>query len=189
MTIIADYEIVNYVKEQEMISPFESSLIREKEGKKIVSYGLTSYGYDARLADEFIIFDRKDDHVIIDPKSFDVNATKKFKSDVCIIPPHGFMLSYTIEYFKMPREILGICLGKSTYARCGISINVTPIEPEWQGQIVLEFSNTTPMPVKMYAGEGACQFIFLKADNTCQISYKDRGGKYQNQTGITLPRI
>lgn len=169
---------------KDMISPFESDLV--KNGK--ISYGLSSYGYDARLADEFKIF--TDVYTaIIDPKNFDSNAFVETKGDHCIIPPHGFILCRTVEYFKIPRDILVICLGKSTYARCGLIVNVTPLEPGWEGYVTLEISNTTPLPAKVYANEGICQFIFLRGDHPCETAYNDRKGKYMHQKGVTLAKV
>jgi dCTP deaminase len=154
----------------------------------VISYGVSSYGYDARVADEFKIFTNVDSGVV-DPKAFSPNSFVDRKTDVCIIPPNSFALARTVEYFRIPRDVLVICLGKSTYARCGIIVNVTPLEPEWEGHVTLEFSNTTPLPAKIYANEGACQFLFLKADQVCDVSYRDRLGKYMGQVGVTLPRL
>ncbi len=170
-----------------MITPFEAGQVREHNGQKIVSYGTSSYGYDVRCADEFKIFTNINS-TIVDPKNFDEKSFVDFKGDVCIIPPNSFALARTVEYFRIPREVLTICLGKSTYARCGIIVNVTPLEPEWEGHVTLEFSNTTPLPAKIYAGEGCAQFLFLQGDEVCETSYRDRGGKYQGQQGVTLPR-
>ncbi len=167
-----------------MIEPFADS--QRAEG--MISYGVSSYGYDARVADEFKIFTNVDS-AIIDPKNFSDDSFVERKTDVCIIPPNSFALARTVEYFRIPRDTLVICLGKSTYARCGIIVNVTPLEPEWEGHVTLEFSNTTPLPAKIYANEGACQFLFLRGEGACDISYADRGGKYQGQRGVTLPRI
>ncbi len=172
---------------QGMIEPFEPGQVREVNGQKIVSYGTSSYGYDIRCADEFKIFTNIN-HTIVDPKDFDPNSFVDIKSDVCIIPPNSFALARTVEYFRIPRSVLTICLGKSTYARCGIIVNVTPLEPEWEGHVTLEFSNTTPLPAKIYAREGCAQVLFLEGDEVCETSYKDRGGKYQGQRGVTLPR-
>lgn len=157
--------------------------------EKIISYGTSSYGYDVRCADEFKIFTNVHS-TVVDPKNFDPKSFVDFKGDRCIIPPNSFALARTVEYFRVPRDILIICLGKSTYARCGIIVNVTPLEPEWEGHITLEFSNTTPLPAVIYANEGVAQFLFFQADkdDICEVSYKDRGGKYQGQTGVTLPR-
>lgn len=169
---------------QDMISPFEPSLV--SNGK--ISYGLSSYGYDARLANEFKVFTNVN-NTLIDPKAFDPKAFVEHTGDYCIIPPNSFVLARTVEYFKIPRDILVICLGKSTYARCGIIVNVTPLEPEWEGFVTLELSNTTPLPAKVYANEGVCQFIFCKGDQVCEQSYADRKGKYMNQQGVTLPKV
>lgn len=171
-----------------MIEPFESDQVRFKEDNKIISYGTSSYGYDIRCSDEFKLFTNINS-TIVDPKQFDENSFVDVKSDVCIIPPNSFALARTIEYFRIPRNVLTICLGKSTYARCGIIVNVTPFEPEWEGYVTLEFSNTTPLPAKIYANEGVAQVIFFEADEECETSYKDRGGKYQGQHGVTLPKI
>ena len=189
MSVMSDKWISKMAKEQDMISPFIDSLQKENAKKEgAISYGVSSYGYDARVADEFKIFTNIDS-AIVDPKDFSNQSFVTRKKDVCIIPPNSFVLASTVEYFKIPRDVLVICVGKSTYARCGIIVNVTPLEPEWEGHVTLEFSNTTPLPAKIYAGEGACQFIFLKSDQICATSYKDRGGKYMNQTGVTLPKL
>lgn len=168
----------------EMIKPFVENQIR----RGTVSYGLSSYGYDIRIADEFKIFTNVNT-AIVDPKAFDHQSFIEFKSRVCVIPPNSFALGRTVEYFKIPRNILTICLGKSTYARCGIIVNVTPLEPEWEGHVTLELSNTAPLPAKVYANEGIAQVVFLEALEECLVSYKDRGGKYQKQRGVTLPRL
>lgn len=170
-----------------MIEPFEPGQVRSQEGQRIVSYGTSSYGYDVRCANEFKIFTNINSSVV-DPKNFDENSFVDFVGDVCIIPPNSFALARTVERFRIPRDVLTICLGKSTYARCGIIVNVTPLEPEWEGHVTLEFSNTTTLPAKIYAGEGCAQMLFLGADEPCEVSYKDRGGKYQGQSGVTLPR-
>lgn len=167
-----------------MISPFTEKLTRQG----VISYGLSSYGYDARLADEFKVFTNVN-NAIVDPKNFSDECFVDRKGDTCIIPPHSFILARTLEYFKIPRDVLVICLGKSTYARCGLIVNVTPLEPEWEGHVTLEISNTTPLPAKVYANEGICQFLFLKGEAPCETSYADRGGKYQWQRGVTLPKI
>ncbi len=188
MSVLSDREIIKLAK-LGMISDFEEKNIRFREdGEKIISYGVSSYGYDARVGDEFKIFTNIN-NTIIDPKNFTNDNLVDKKGEYCIIPPNSFVLASTIEYFKIPRDILAICVGKSTYARCGIIVNVTPIEPEFEGHVTLEFSNTTTLPVKIYANEGACQFIFLRASEICETSYKDKGGKYQDQRGITLPRL
>jgi dCTP deaminase len=184
MAILADHQIRSLAQSHKMIDPFVENLRREG----VISYGLSSYGYDARVADEFKIFTNVDS-ATVDPKNFSENSFVDRKTDVCIIPPNSFVLARTVEYFRIPRDVLVICLGKSTYARCGIIVNVTPLEPEWEGHVTLEFSNTTPLPAKIYAGEGACQFLFLKADATCEVSYGDRKGKYMGQQGVTLPKV
>jgi len=173
---------------QGMIEPFEAAQVKEVAGRRIVSYGTSSYGYDIRCSDEFKIFTNINS-TIVDPKAFDAKSFIDFKGEVCIIPPNSFALARTVEHFRIPRNVLTICLGKSTYARCGIIVNVTPLEPEWQGHVTLEFSNTTPLPAKIYAREGCAQVIFLESDEVCETSYRDRGGKYQDQRGVTLPRI
>ena len=171
-----------------MIEPFEAGQVKELQGKKVVSYGTSSYGYDIRCSAEFKIFTNINS-TIVDPKEFDAKNFVDYRGDVCIIPPNSFALARTVEYFRIPRNVLTICLGKSTYARCGIIVNVTPLEPEWEGHVTLEFSNTTPLPARVYANEGVAQVIFLESDEVCETSYKDRGGKYQGQKGVTLPRI
>jgi dCTP deaminase len=171
-----------------MIEPFEPGQVKASEGRKIVSYGTSSYGYDIRCSTEFKIFTNVNS-TIIDPKHFDEKSFVDFKGEVCIIPPNSFALARTVEYFRIPRNVLTICLGKSTYARCGIIVNVTPLEPEWEGHVTLEFSNTTPLPARIYANEGVAQVIFLESDEVCETSYRDRGGKYQGQRGVTLPKI
>jgi dCTP deaminase len=172
---------------QGMIEPFASAQVRAVDGRRIVSYGTSSYGYDVRCAGEFKIFTNINS-TIIDPKNFDVNNFVDFRGDVCIVPPNSFALARTVEYFRIPRSTMVICLGKSTYARCGIIVNVTPLEPEWEGHVTLEFSNTTPLPARIYANEGVAQFLFFESDEVCETSYRDRGGKYQGQTGVTLPK-
>ncbi len=192
MSILSDKEILLRCEENQMIYPFFNKLISQNEsGNRIVSYGLSSYGYDVRVASKFAIFDPLlTPNTVIDPKNFmESDIYKTVDSDYCIIPPNGFVLGHTVEKFKVPRDILIICVGKSTYARCGIIVNVTPIEPEFEGEVVLEFSNTTSLPVKLYANEGASQFMFFKAENICNTSYKDRAGKYFGQTGITNPAV
>ncbi len=171
-----------------MIEPFEPTQISSVNGARIVSYGTSSYGYDVRCANEFKVFTNVNS-TIVDPKKFDEKSFINFNSDICIIPPNSFALARTVEYFYIPRNILTICLGKSTYARCGIIVNITPLEPEWNGNVTLEFSNTTPLPAKIYAGEGCAQMLFLESNESCEISYSDRNGKYQSQSGITLPKI
>ncbi len=184
MSIMTDEWITKKVDEMEMINPF----IANQNNKGLISYGLSSYGYDARVADEFKIFTNVN-NAIVDPKNFNNDSFVERKSDTCIIPPNSFALARTVEYFKIPRDILVICLGKSTYARCGIIVNVTPLEPEWEGYVTLEFSNTSPLPAKIYANEGACQFLFLKGSSEPKVSYADRKGKYMKQKGVTLPRL
>ena len=184
MAIKSDKWIRKMSVENDMISPFEDKQISEKK----ISYGLSSYGYDIRVTDEYKIFTNVNNS-IIDPKRFDENSFVNFKGDVCIVPANSFALARSVEYFKIPRNVLTICLGKSTYARCGIIVNVTPFEPEWEGHVTLEISNTTPLPAKIYSNEGLCQVLFFESDEICEISYKDKKGKYQNQTGITLPKV
>ena len=188
MAIKSDRWIREMALKHDMISPFEPTLIRELAGEKIVSYGTSSYGYDIRCANEFKVFTNINS-TIVDPKNFDPNSFVEFESYHCIIPPNSFALARTVEFFKIPRNVLTVCLGKSTYARCGIIVNVTPFEPEWEGFVTLEFSNTTPLPAKIYAGEGCAQVLFFESDEICEVSYKDRGGKYQGQTGVTPPKI
>jgi len=183
MGIKSDKWIRTMSKEFEMITPFCEKQVREG----IVSYGVSSYGYDIRVSDEFMIFTNVNT-TIVDPKNFDKKNVVEVKGD-CIIPPNSFALCRSVEYFKMPRDVLAVCVGKSTYARCGIIVNVTPIEPEWEGHITIEISNTTPLPAKIYANEGIAQLLFLGADTLCETSYGDKGGKYLKQKGITLPRI
>lgn len=182
--LLNDRLIRELAENQGMISPFVDKLSQ----KSIISYGLSSYGYDARVSDEFKIFTNVD-NVIIDPKNFSPKGFVDRKTDCCIIPPNSFALARTVEYFKIPRDVFVLCVGKSTYARCGIIVNVTPLEPDWEGHVTLEFSNTTQLPAKIYANEGACQFIFFRVDEPCTVSYKDRSGKYMGQTGVTLPKI
>jgi dCTP deaminase len=182
--IMSDKWIRKMALEEKMIDPF----VEKQQGKGVVSYGLSSYGYDARVANEFKIFTNVN-NAIVDPKNFSSDSFVDKVSDVCIIPPNSFALARTVEYFKIPRDVLVICLGKSTYARCGIIVNVTPLEPEWEGHVTLEFSNTTPLPAKIYAGEGVCQFLFLQGNEPCETSYKDKSGKYMGQLGVTPPKI
>ena len=170
-----------------MIEPFESEQVSSVDGAKVISYGTSSYGYDIRCSNEFKIFTNINS-AIVDPKLFDANSFVDFEGECCIIPPNSFALARTVEYFRIPRNVLTICLGKSTYARCGIIVNVTPFEPEWEGYVTLEFSNTTPLPARIYANEGVAQVVFFEADESCEVSYKDRKGKYQGQSGVTLPR-
>jgi dCTP deaminase len=188
MTIKSDKWIRRMAEGHKMIEPFERGQVREASGAKIVSYGTSSYGYDVRCSDEFKIFTNINS-TIVDPKNFDEKSFVDLKSDVCIIPPNSFALARTVERFRIPRNVLVICLGKSSYARCGIVVNVTPLEPEWEGYVTLEFSNTTPLPAKIYANEGVAQMLFFESDEVCETSYRDRGGKYQGQQGVTLPKI
>jgi|TARA_B110000008_G_C16666883_1_gene443188 dCTP deaminase len=187
MSIKSDSWIKKMAKEENMISPFEPDQIKTLDGGKVISYGTSSYGYDVRCSSMFKVFTNINS-AIVDPKQFDKNSFVDFEGDTCIIPPNSFALASTVEYFKIPRSVLTICLGKSTYARCGIIVNVTPLEPEWEGHVTLEFSNTTPLPAKIYANEGVAQMLFFESDTICETSYKDRGGKYQKQTGVTLPK-
>ena len=186
--IKSDRWIRRAAQERGLITPFEPALVREVDGRKVVSYGTSSYGYDVRCSDEFKVFTNIN-ATIVDPKHFDPRGFVDVKGPECIIPPNSFALARTVEYFKIPRDVLVICLGKSTYARCGIIVNVTPLEPEWEGHVTLEFSNTTTLPARIYANEGVAQMIFLGADEPCETSYKDRGGKYQGQRGVTLPSV
>jgi dCTP deaminase len=184
MAILSDRWIRRMALDKGMIEPFVDA--QKREG--VISYGLSSYGYDARVGTDFKIFTNVNSSVV-DPKSFDQNSFVDRTTDVCIIPPNSFALARTVEYFRIPRDVLVICVGKSTYARCGIIVNVTPLEPEWEGHVTLEFSNTTPLPAKIYANEGACQFLFLQGNEPCEVSYRDKAGKYQGQRGVTLPKI
>lgn len=184
MAIMPDHWIRDMARKHRMIEPF----VEKQQREGLISFGLSSYGYDARVADEFMIFTNVDS-AIVDPKQFSDAGFVRRRTDVCVIPPNSFALARTIEYFRIPRDILVICLGKSTYARCGLIVNVTPLEPEWEGHVTLEISNTTPLPARVYANEGLCQFLFLKGDSACEISYADRGGKYMGQTGVTLPKL
>ena len=182
--IKSDRWIRQMALEHRMIEPFEDRQVREG----VVSYGLSSYGYDIRVGDEFKIFTNIN-NTVIDPKNFDPRSFVDIKADVCIVPPNSFALAHTIEYFRIPRDILTICLGKSTYARCGIIVNVTPFEPEWEGTVTLEISNTTPLPAKIYANEGIAQVLFFQGDEACEVSYADKKGKYLKQRGVTLPKV
>ncbi len=183
-----DRWIRKMAKEHGMISPFEERQVRETPGVKVISYGVSSYGYDIRIANEFKIFTNIN-NTIVDPKVFDPQSFVDFKGDVCVIPPNSFALGRSVEYFRIPRSVMTICMGKSTYARCGIITNVTPFEPEWEGFVTLEISNTTPLPARIYANEGIAQVIFFESDEACEVSYADKKGKYQAQTGITLPKV
>ncbi len=184
MPVKNDRWIRKMATEHDMIRPFEEKQVREG----VISYGLSSYGYDLRVADEFKIFTNVNS-TIVDPKQFDARSFVEFRGPTCIVPPNSFALARSVEYFKIPRNVLTICLGKSTYARCGIIVNVTPLEPEWEGFVTLEISNTTPLPARVYSNEGLCQIIFLESDEMCETSYKDKKGKYQAQQGIVLPKV
>ncbi len=184
MGLKSDQWIRKMAREQGMIEPFVDTQVRQG----VISYGLSSYGYDIRIADEFKIFTNVYS-AIVDPKNFDTHSMIDFKGEVCIIPPNSFVLARTIEYFRIPRSVLTICLGKSTYARCGIIVNVTPFEPEWEGYVTMEISNTTPLPAKIYANEGIAQVLFFEADEVCEVSYADKKGKYQKQQAIILPKL
>jgi dCTP deaminase len=184
VAIKSDTWIRRMALERRMIEPFVDEQVRSG----VISYGVSSYGYDVRVGDEFKVFTNVF-NTVVDPKNFDSRSFVDIKADICIIPPNSFALASTIEYFRVPRDILTICLGKSTYARCGIIVNVTPFEPEWEGHVTIEISNTTPLPAKIYANEGIAQVLFLQSDEVCAVSYKDKKGKYQAQQGVTLPRI
>ena len=188
MSVKSDKWIRRMAEEQGMIEPFAPHQIKHNGAEKLISYGTSSYGYDIRCADEFKIFTNINS-TIVDPKNFDPDSFVEVTADYCIIPPNSFALARTVEYFRIPRSVLTVCLGKSTYARCGIIVNVTPFEPEWEGYVTLEFSNTTPLPAKIYANEGIAQVLFFEGDEVCETSYKDRGGKYQGQVGVTLPKM
>ena len=187
MSIKSDKWLRRMVDRHQMIEPFEPGQVKEVNGERVISFGTSSYGYDIRCAREFKIFTNINS-AIVDPKGFDSSSFVDIEADECIIPPNSFALARTVEYFRIPRSVLAICLGKSTYARCGIIVNVTPLEPEWEGHVTLEFSNTTPLPARIYANEGVAQLLFLESDEVCETSYRDRAGKYQGQTGVTLPR-
>jgi len=184
MSIKSDIWIEQMANDQQMIEPF----IRSQERDGVISYGLSSYGYDVRIADEYKIFTNLNS-TIVDPKGFDPRSFVDYQGDVCIIPPNSFALGRTVEYFKIPRNTMTICVGKSTYARCGIITNVTPLEPGWEGYVTLEISNTTPLPAKIYSREGIAQILFFEGDEACRLSYSDKKGKYQGQTGVTLPKL
>jgi len=183
-SIKADRWIKKMALEHGMIEPFEDRQVR----KGVISYGLSSYGYDIRVADEFKVFTNINS-TVVDPKNFDARSFVDVKADVCIIPPNSFALAKTVEYFRIPRNVLTVCVGKSTYARCGLIVNVTPFEPEWEGYVTLEISNTTPLPAKVYANEGISQVLFFESDEDCEVSYADKAGKYQKQQCLTLPRL
>ncbi len=184
MSVQSDKWIRRMALEHGMIEPFNEKQVREG----VISYGLSSYGYDARIADEFKIFTNIN-HTIVDPKDFDPRSFVDFRGEQCIIPPNSFALARTVERFRIPRDVIVVCVGKSTYARCGIIVNVTPLEPEWEGIVTLEVSNTTPLPARIYANEGIAQFLFFRGDELCETSYADKKGKYQSQQGLTLPRL
>jgi len=188
MSVKSDSWIKKMATDHHMISPFSPQQIREEKGKKVVSYGLSSYGYDIRVADEFKIFTNIHSKEI-DPKEIKKDCFVEVKADNILVPPNSFALARTVEYFKIPRRVITLCVGKSTYARCGIIVNVTPFEPEWEGYVTLEISNTTPLPARIYANQGIAQVLFFESDQECEVSYKDRSGKYQSQTGITLPSV
>jgi len=187
MTIRSDRWIKRMAEQTGMIEPFEPDQVRSVNDKRVISYGTSSYGYDVRCAADFKVFTNINS-AVVDPKAFDETSFVDKQADVCIIPPNSFALARTVEFFRIPRNVLTVCLGKSTYARCGIIVNVTPLEPEWEGHVTLEFSNTTPLPAKIYANEGVAQMIFFEANEPCETSYADRAGKYQGQQGVTLPR-
>ncbi len=184
MSIMPDKWIREMALARGMIEPF----VEKQTRQGVISYGLSSYGYDARVGRDFKIFTNVSS-AVVDPKNFSSDSFVDKQTDICVVPPNSFALASTMEYFRIPRDTLVICLGKSTYARCGIIVNVTPLEPEWEGHVTIEISNTTPLPARIYAGEGICQFLFFKSDQVCEISYADRGGKYQKQRGVTLPRL
>ncbi len=192
MSIKSDRWIRRMAKEHAMIEPFQDRQVRQLDahGRQVISYGVSSYGYDMRVAPEFKIFTNALS-AIVDPKAFDARSFVEYEGESCIVPPNSFALARSIEYFRIPRNVLTICVGKSTYARCGIITNVTPFEPEWEGFVTLEISNTTPLPARVYANEGICQVLFFEADadDECEVSYKDKAGKYQGQVGVTLPRL
>jgi dCTP deaminase len=187
MSIKSDRWIRQMATDHNMIEPFVHDQVREVDNQRVISYGTSSYGYDVRCAADFKVFTNINS-AVVDPKQFDESSFVDKRSDICIIPPNSFALARTVEYFRIPRTVLTICLGKSTYARCGIIVNVTPLEPEWEGHVTLEFSNTTPLPAKIYANEGVAQMIFFESDEVCETSYSERGGKYQGQRGVTLPK-
>lgn len=188
MGIKSDGWIRRMAQEKGMIEPFSATQVRQAEaGHSIISYGLSSYGYDLRVSNEFKVFTNVF-NTVVDPKAFDAKSFVDMETDICIVPPNSFALARSIEYFRIPRDVITICLGKSTYARCGIIVNVTPFEPEWEGHVTLEISNTTPLPARIYANEGLAQVLFIGGDEVCEISYADRAGKYMHQRGITTPK-
>jgi len=184
MALLPDFRIREFALKKKMIEPF----VDKQQRRGVISYGLSSYGYDIRVADEFKIFTNVNS-AVVDPKKFDKRSMVNFKGDICVIPPNSFALAKTVEYFRIPRQVLTICVGKSTYARCGIIVNVTPFEPEWEGFVTLEISNTTPLPARIYANEGIAQVLFFESDAPCEVSYADKKGKYQNQMDIVLPKL
>ncbi len=184
MALLPDFRIREFALKEKMIEPF----VDKQQRRGVISYGLSSYGYDIRVADEFKIFTNVNS-AVVDPKKFDKRSMVNFKGDICVIPPNSFVLAKTVEYFRIPRQVLTICVGKSTYARCGIIVNVTPFEPEWEGFVTLEISNTTPLPARIYANEGIAQVLFFESDAPCEVSYADKKGKYQNQMDIVLPKL
>jgi dCTP deaminase len=184
MSIMPDSWIREMATARGMIEPF----VERQKREGVISFGLSSYGYDARVGREFKIFTNVDS-AVVDPKAFSEKSFVDRETDICIVPPNSFALATTIEYFRVPRDVLVVCLGKSTYARCGIIVNVTPLEPEWEGHVTIEISNTTPLPARIYAGEGICQFLFFRSDTPCEVSYADRAGKYMRQRGVTLPKL
>lgn len=188
MSVCPDRWIRKMSQEHGMIEPFIDGQVRSDENGRIISYGLSSYGYDLRVSDEFKVFTNVHS-AMVDPKDFDEKSFVDIKTDICVVPPNSFALARSVEYFRIPRNVLTICVGKSTYARCGIIVNVTPFEPEWEGHVTLEISNTTPLPAKIYANEGLAQVVFFEASEVCETSYSDRGGKYMKQRGITVPRM
>ena len=187
MTIKSDRWIKRMAVEEQLITPFVEDQVRAVDGQRVISYGTSSYGYDVRCADEFKVFTNLHS-TTVDPKAFDSRSFVDVRGKECVIPPNSFALASTVEYFKIPRDVLTLCVGKSTYARCGIIVNVTPLEPEWEGHVTLEFSNTTNLPAKIYAFEGVAQLLFFQSDESCEVSYKAKDGKYQGQTGVTLPK-
>jgi dCTP deaminase len=188
MGVHSDTWIRQMAKEHGMIEPFEEALVRKSGDKPVISYGLSSFGYDLRVANEFKVFTNVY-NAVVDPKNFDDRSMVTMEGETCLVPPNSFALARSVEYFRIPRNVLTLCVGKSTYARCGIIVNVTPFEPEWEGHVTLEISNTTPLPARIYAGEGLAQVLFLAGAEPCETSYADRGGKYQKQRGIVVPRM
>ena len=188
MSIKSDRWIIEMSQKHGMIEPFSKEQVRtNKKGERLISYGVSSYGYDVRCGREFKIFTNINS-AMVDPKNFDADSFVDYEGDVCVIPPNSFVLASTVEYMRIPDDVLTICMGKSTYARCGIIVNVTPLEPGWEGNVTMEFSNTSSLPAKIYANEGVAQVLFLQSDEKCEVNYRDRGGKYQKQKGITLPK-